>query len=168
MKSVGEIISTLFDDGLMKKAESYSAFFSCWKDLMEKNRIADAADHSWVKNLEHGVVQVEADHPGWKQILQTKQSKLLADFRYRFPDMDISGLSISLCKPGTRLEIPGVDPSRPPAALKVAKNAPPKKNLPKGVSPECGYDNIKDGSLKVTLMRLERSIAERAAERDEG
>jgi hypothetical protein len=36
------------------------------------------------------------DHPGWKQILQTKQSKLLYDFRVRFPELEISGISLML------------------------------------------------------------------------
>ena len=153
MKRAGDVISALFDEGLMKKAKSYSAFFSCWQDLMEKNGIAAAADHSWIKNLERGIVWVEVDHPGWKLMIQTKQSKLLADFRYRFPDMDISGLSISLCKPGARPETPGIDP--------VVETAPPKKSIPKGVSPESGYDNIKDEAIKEVLMRLEQRVAER-------
>ena len=162
MKRAGDVISALFDEGLMKKAKSFSAFFSCWKDLMEKNGIAAAADHSWVKTFERGLVWVEVDHPGWKQILQTKESKLLADFRYRFPEMDISGLSISLCKPGIRPEIPAGEP--------VTENAPPEKKLPVETAPaehqpqgsgESGYDAIKDEAFKEILMRLEKSIAEK-------
>jgi hypothetical protein len=102
MKRVGDVISKLFDEGMMKKAESYSTLFSCWKDLTEKNNIAAAADHSWIQSMERGLVRIEVDHPGWKQILQTKEGKLLSDFRRRFPEMNISGLAIMLCKPGDR------------------------------------------------------------------
>jgi hypothetical protein len=101
MRRVGDVLSAIFDNGLMEKAQEYSAFFSCWKDLAEKNGIAAASDHSWIKSLERGLVWIEVDHPGWKQILQTKESKLLSDFRRRFPEMDISGISIMLCRPGT-------------------------------------------------------------------
>jgi predicted nucleic acid-binding Zn ribbon protein len=98
MKRVGDVLSAIFDENLLKKAKGYSAFFSCWKDLTEKNGIAAAADHTWIKSLERGLVWIEVDHPGWKQILQTKESKLLSDLRCRFPEMDISGISIMLSR----------------------------------------------------------------------
>ena len=172
MKRAGEVISALFDEGLMKKAKSYSAFFSCWQNMTEKNGIAAAADHSWVKNLERGIVWVEVDHPGWKQILQTKESKLLADFRYRFPDMDISGLSISLCKPGARPEITDNDPAAETTPSKKRPAAEPPANTaefqPQGSAHrEYGYDAIKDEAFKEILMRLERTIAEKNAVRSE-
>lgn len=102
MRSAGEVLSTLFDEGFLREAQSYSDLFTCWRDITEKNGIPFAADHSWIKTMERGLVWIEVDHPGWKQILQTKESKLLSDFRRRFPEMDISGLSLSLGKPGGR------------------------------------------------------------------
>jgi hypothetical protein len=104
MKRVGDLLSAIFDEKTLKKADGYSAFFSCWKDLVEKNGIAAASAHTWIKSLDKGLVWIEVDHPGWKQILQTKESKLLSDFRYRFPDLDISGISIVLCKHGSHPE----------------------------------------------------------------
>jgi hypothetical protein len=132
--------------------------FSCWKDLIEKNNIAAAADHSWIKSLDRGLVWIEVDHPGWKQILQTKESKLLSDFRYRFPEMDISGLSIMLSRPGTRPE--SADTAE---GESVAEPALPEKyplpQEPQPTPPAEGYSAIKDGALKEVLMRLEKSIA---------
>jgi len=96
MKTAGDILSTLFDEGFVKKAKGYSNLFDSWKDITEKNGLAAAADHSRIKELDKGILLIETDHPGWKQILQTKQSKFLKDFRIRFPDMDISGISLML------------------------------------------------------------------------
>jgi len=98
MKTAGEIFSTLFDAQFMEKAQSYSKFFDSWKDITAKNGITAAADHSHIKDLDRGILLIEMDHPGWKQILQTKQSKLLNDFRIRFPELDISGISLILGK----------------------------------------------------------------------
>jgi len=154
MKRVGDVLSAILDEGMMQKARGYSALFSCWQDLTEKNGIAAAADHSWIKSLDRGMVWIEVDHPGWKQILQTKESKLLSDFRYRFPDMDISGLSIMLCRP----ESAGADIN----GTIVAEPAPEKYPLPEEPQPAPpveGYSAIKDGALKEVLMRLEKSIA---------
>jgi len=98
MKTAGDILSALFDEQFMKKAQKYSKFFDSWRDITAKNGIAAAADHSHIKDLDRGLLLIEMDHPGWKQILQTKQSKLLNDFRIRFPELDISGISLILGK----------------------------------------------------------------------
>jgi predicted nucleic acid-binding Zn ribbon protein len=105
MKTAGEILSVLFDERFVKKAQGYSKLFDSWKDITEKNGIAAAADHSRIKDLDNGMIQIEMDHPGWKQILQTKQGKLLNDFRYRFPELEITGISLILSKPAA----PAVD-----------------------------------------------------------
>ena len=96
MKTVGDILSVIFDKQFVEKAQGYSKFFDSWTDITEKNGIASAAAHSRIKELDRGIVQIEIDHPGWKQILQTKQSKLLNDFRIRFPKLDILGISLIL------------------------------------------------------------------------
>ncbi|MDR0495018.1 MAG: DUF721 domain-containing protein [Treponema sp.] len=153
MKRVGEVLSTIFDKDLMEKARGYSAMFSCWKDLAEKNGIPAAADHSWIKNLDRGLVWIEVDHPGWKQILQTKESKLLSDFRRRFPEMDISGIAIVLCRHGTA-----------PASGETEAAAPEKYPLPPEPEPmpvENGCDTVREGALKDALMRLEQSVTAR-------
>ena len=160
MTRVGDILTVLFDEEFAKKAGNYSNLFSCWKDLTEKNGIPAAADHSWIKSLDRGLVWIEVDHPGWKQILQTKESKLLHDFRYRFPDMDISALSISLCRPGAR-------PASGEAGSEtiMPEEDPPAAPAEPPMPPSAAYDSIKNGSLKEVLMKLEKSIAEKENQR---
>ena len=159
MKRAGDIFSAIFDRGMMQKAEGYSAFFSCWKDLVEKNGIPAAAAHSWISSLDRGLVWIEVDHPGWKQILQTKESKLLSDFRYRFPELDISGISILLCRPGSS-PIEHQEPPLPTGGKDTAEIAIQEENLPQ-VEAMVGYETIKDPALKEVLRRLEQSIVER-------
>ena len=157
MKRAGDIISALFDEGFMERAGRYSALFSCWKDLTEKNGIAYAADHSWIKSMEKGMVWIEVDHPGWKQVLQTKQSKLLSDFCRRFPDMNISGISISLCRPGARPWQAEEQNEADGQNLPEPDNTPPAENS----ASSSGYDDIKDNALKEALKRLEKNVAAR-------
>jgi len=157
MKRVGDILSSILDEDMMQKARGYSALFSCWKDLTEKNGIASAADHSWIQSMDRGLVWIEVDHPGWKQILQTKESKLLSDFRYRFPDMDISGISIMLCRSGRRPESTGAEGGY--VAEPAATEKYPLSETPEFVPATEGYNAIKGDALKEVLMRLEKSIA---------
>jgi len=156
MKRAGEIFSALFDEEMTRKADGYSDFISCWKDIMEKNHVAAAAAHSRIRSLDKGLVWIEVDHPGWKQILQTKESKLLYDFRYRFPELDISGLAIVLSRPGRP---PGEQPENPPGTSAAATTAA-QNNFPHEQN-SCGYESITDPGLRDVLMRLERRIAER-------
>jgi hypothetical protein len=174
MKRVGDLISTIFDERFLEKTSGYSAFFDCWEDLMLKNGIASAAGHSWIKSAEKGLVWIEVDHPGWKQILQTKESKLLHDFRYRFPDMGISGISIVLCKPGTKnseqLAVSseqkaesGEKKQAERAKASVAQESASPTNLVVETS-EDKYSAIKDEALRALLDRLEKHIVERDKE----
>ena len=163
IKRAGDIFSVLFDERHIKKANEFSAFSSCWKDLVEKNGIAAAAAHSRIKTFEKGLVWIEVDHPGWKHILQTKKSKLLSDFHYRFPKMDISGISIMLCRPGNGDQGSGIGDRGPAGDVgQAAEHACVQKKSPRQEAPpDSGYDAIKDKALRDVLMRLERTIIER-------
>ena len=158
MKRARDIFSAIFNEGQMKEAGEYSAFFSCWNDLVEKNGIAAAAAHSRIKTLEKGLVWIEVDHPGWKQILQTKKSKLLSDFHYRFPKMAISGISIVLCRPDSLpadVDIVPVDMDSVPVTPVMQEEVPPREQ-----PADSAYEAIKDTALRDVLMRLERRIIE--------
>jgi len=152
MKRAGDVLSLLFDKNTMDKAKKNNAVFACWEDLMEKNGISSAADHSWIKEVEKGLVWVEVDHPGWKQILQIKESKLLHDFRYRFPNMNISGISIILSNP--------VSPSpEPEQSAKAAPVFEYSEFILEDSEKIAAYETIKDNALKNVLKRLEKRIA---------
>jgi hypothetical protein len=162
VKRAGDVFSVLFDSKMMHEADKYNAFFSCWNDLVAKNGIAAAAAHSRIKCLEKGLVWIEVDHPGWKQILQTKESKLLSDFHYRFPKMDISGISITLSRPGSPIVNANHAPADSAGQKEPTREQPPAASVDYQAQSE-GYEAIKDEALKQILMRLERSIIEREA-----
>ena len=167
MKTAGDILSALFDERFVQKAQGASKLFDSWGDITAKNGIASAAAHSRIRDLDRGVLLIEMDHPGWKQILQTKQGKLLNDFRRRFPELDISGISLILGKsePQTadsdgkaETETSSPQPAAEPASpenrtINIEESAP---------EPEVrGYDAIKDESFRETLQKLEQTISDR-------
>jgi len=166
MKTAGDILSALFDERFVQKAQGYSKFYDSWKDITEKNGIAAAAAHSRIKDLDRGIVLVEMDHPGWKQILQTKQTKLLNDFRIRFPELDISGISLMLGRsdPHNNLQ-PEKEPEIPPVE-KLWKHEPSPalaetdKPAPQTEPVSAGYDAIKDDEFREKLIKLGQAIAE--------
>ncbi|MDR2479688.1 MAG: DUF721 domain-containing protein [Treponema sp.] len=169
MKRAGEVLSAIFDERLMQKARGYSLLFDYWTTAAQKYGIAAAADHSRIKELDRGILLVEADHPGWIQILQTQENNILDDFRRRFPGMDISGISLMLSRGGTPqdgepAETTAGKNEEAPSAANPRANPPKSSALPAMES--SGYDTIKDKGLKETLKRLEQSISAKESGRE--
>jgi len=169
MKTAGDILSALFDERFVKKAQGYSKLFDSWVDITEKNGIAAAADYSRIKELDKGILFIETVHPGWKQILQTKQSKLLNDFRYRFPELDISGISLMLGQSDGPQAAEEAEFSEAKAPVETAAPAEAKAPTDAKVPAETqasdeptvkGYDAIKDEEFREKLKRLGQSISE--------
>jgi hypothetical protein len=154
MKKAGDLLSAIIDEKTIHRARGYSKLFRSWEWLTKKYRIAAAADHSRIKDLNKNILIVEADHPGWIQILQTKEHRLLEELRAGFPDLDIQGISIRLSReppaPGEEAAAAG----EPPAS---ETSAPPPEEIPPGAS-EPAYEKIKDPELRESLASLEKNI----------
>jgi len=160
MKKAGDVLSAILGDGFAKKAQGYSKFFDSWKDITAKNGMANAAVYSRIKELEKGIVTIEMDHPGWKQLLQTKQSKLLNDFRIRFPELNIMGISLMLGSGEVSTEEKSVSIVELPEITKSSPviSAPLCEEFPNSAS---DIEAIKDDDLKEKLIKLGQTIAER-------
>jgi len=107
MKKASEIISTLFKehfgDEFMENAKLTSGLFSSWAQLVAEvwqipfnEELPAIVSHSRIRELERGVLLIEADHPGWIQILQTKQEELLFAVQRKFPELEIRAITIKL------------------------------------------------------------------------
>jgi predicted nucleic acid-binding Zn ribbon protein len=107
MKKAGDFLASLLDASLMEKAAGYSKLFTSWPAVTQEVRMPSLSGHSWIRELEKSVLLVEADHPGWIQLLQTKQSELLETLRRRFPGENITGISFRLSKEGPRTDWKG-------------------------------------------------------------
>ena len=112
MRRAGDIISDLFRNqfgpDFMDSAVATAGLFSSWKRIVSDlwPRAADqgmddipaVAVHSQIRDLERGLLLVEADHPGWIQILQTKQRELLSAVQRRYPELGIRGIAFRLSR----------------------------------------------------------------------
>jgi predicted nucleic acid-binding Zn ribbon protein len=92
VKKIGELLSAFFDENTLEKAQKYNNLFSSWKEVAGEN----IAAHSRIVEIEKSVLRIEADHPGWIQILQTRQKSLLERVRRKFPALGITGISFKL------------------------------------------------------------------------
>ena len=112
MRKAGDIIQEMFREqfgsGFMEIANSTAGVFSSWKGIITEvfsnngehgeENLPAAAVHSSVCNLERGLLLVEADHPGWIQLLETRNRELLSVIQRRYPELGIKGIAFRLCK----------------------------------------------------------------------
>ena len=102
VKKAGDLLSELlknhFDEEALETGRKTAGLYSSWAAIATEARIHAASDHSRIREFEHGVLVIEAEHPGWVQLLQTKQNILLNILQARFPDFKIHGVSFCLSK----------------------------------------------------------------------
>ena len=100
MKKAGDILAAFFDKETLQKAEQMGELFSpkVWSDLLDSCNLSRGMSHSRIADLEKTVLLIEADHPGWIQLLQTKQRELLSAAHRRFPELTFTGISFRLMK----------------------------------------------------------------------
>jgi hypothetical protein len=170
MRRAGDLLSAIIDEKMMQQAQGYSKLFYSWARITAKHGVAAAADHSRIRELERNVLLVEADHPGWIQILQTKSHKLLADLQIQFPDLALTGISFRLSRTPLAGEAAGtgnagdtgsVETPASEHATPAEPSAPPVR--PPAAGGKNAYEQISDERLKKTLKSLERSVRGRRA-----
>ena len=102
MKRAGDLLSEFFkdhfDQATIENGRRTAGLFSSWDAAAKAVNISAAADHSRIREFEHKVLVVEAEHPGWVQLLQTKQRQLLNYVQLKFPELDIQGISFCLSR----------------------------------------------------------------------
>jgi hypothetical protein len=174
VQRAGDLLSSLLGEAELKKAKGYSQLFSSWAGITAKCGLAAAGAHSKIGNVERNIVQIEADHPGWVQLLQTKQMELLDALRPMLPDMELRGISFRLGKPeaaatGPAKPGPGPAADKPPVAGPPANEPVPAADagapaIPENTSPgetSAILDSIKDEGLRESLRRLKAYIEAR-------
>ena len=107
MRKAGDILLDMFRErfgpDFIETARSATGLFSSWDRVVAEvwraeDDLPAAAVHSRIRELERGVLLVEADHPGWIQILQTRQAELLSAVRRRCPEQNVRAIAFRLSR----------------------------------------------------------------------
>jgi hypothetical protein len=171
-RRIGDLLGAFFDEKTLQKAGSYSKLFSSWTEMTKNCGLAAAADHSRIADLERGILLVEADHPGWIQLLQTKERELLKGVRSLFKELEIRGISFRLMRSGqntSEFAKPAVESAvtRPPAQP-AAETPGVQDTEPTDIQDTSVVQTVEpmnqegfDEHFKESLQRLKKSLEER-------
>jgi hypothetical protein len=155
IKDVSSLLSSFFDEEKLRRGERYSDFFSSWPGIVG----ARLAAHSRVVDVDNGLLVVAAEHPGWIQLLQMRQSSILDAVAERFPELRLRGIVF-------RLSDNGVARRSTPAA--VSEDSHSSEGIGTVEQPEAetegddegppGAEKIEDPEFQALFASLKRTM----------
>jgi hypothetical protein len=92
IKDISSLLASFFDEEKLRRGEQYNDFFTSWPHIVGVRLAA----HSHVADVDKGLLIVEAEHPGWIQLLQLRQSNILNEVAHRFPELELTGIVFRL------------------------------------------------------------------------
>jgi hypothetical protein len=92
IKDISSLLSSFFSEENLIRGEHFTNVFSSWTSIVGQRLAA----HSRVTNVEKNLLVVEADHPGWIQLLQLRQSSILENVVHRYPELGLRGIIFRL------------------------------------------------------------------------
>ena len=96
IKDVSSLLSSFFNADKLRQGERFAEFFASWSSLVG----ARLAAHSRVADIDKGLLVIEAEHPGWIQLLQLRQARILEDVVRRYPELALRGIAFKLSGQG--------------------------------------------------------------------
>lgn len=121
VRKASDLLGSLLAPEVAAKADGWSRFFSFWTKAAGENLAA----HSRPVDVRNGIVYVEATHPGWIQLLQMEQNRILETIRRTFPELGISGIAFRLAKDGSL-----------PGTVRITRAGSPETAAGGGLSPD--------------------------------
>ena len=148
MDRAGDLLKEFLRRQGVKGDEPVVSLFGGWGRLVNPPLL----DHSRIIDLKNGILWVEVDHPGWMQVLQLQQARILRQVRRQYPQLKIRGLS---CRVNLRLTPLPVETKETEAGQPVAEEGDGAEEAARVVS------EVREPELKGLLARLFTRVIER-------
>ncbi len=177
IKDISSVLGGVFDGLRTQDAGQALDAFAVWRKIMlsiksgtNPNEGANLAAHSRIVDLKNGVLLVEADHPGWIELLQLRKNYILKGLSMYARGMGVQTLAFRVA--GKRGNVTGAsysaDEARGLAERRVEREeealaraaAGGARPVPSGSRPDSGHPSpaeIPDG-LREVLSALKRDM----------
>ncbi|MFW5814846.1 MAG: DUF721 domain-containing protein [Spirochaetota bacterium] len=171
MRKADDLIQRFLDSiGQTEEGSLYVGLFRSWQPIVGE-RIAAHAQPVDVRG--HSLV-VEADHPGWVQMVMMQRGRIIGELSRRFPQLEITGLTVRVADRPGQSRSGGAGQGREPGGDAAARGSqppaggqppPPAPDEPPPTPPSRdeaeALDRIDDDDLRDTLARLRRDLDEK-------
>lgn len=89
MQRIGELLKAFLSSRLTHDGERVVELVAAWHEMA-----GTASAHVRVRDVRSGIVVLEADHPGWGQLMGMRKPSILKVLRERFPEMDLKDIRV--------------------------------------------------------------------------
>jgi len=104
IQSFSNVINSAFERITVEEMDRARNIHSEWVKILRRiksfgpnqNEGSNMADHTSVVDLQNGVLVVEADHPGWIELLQLHRKYILKGLEFSFPELKIHNMVFRL------------------------------------------------------------------------
>ena len=159
MRKVDDLLQQFLDRIGRSDGAPYIGLFRGWRRIVG-DRIAD---HAEPVDIRGSALIVEADHPGWVQMVMMSQAQILRQLKARYPELGITGLHIRVA--GDRAAAQS-DAGRGSGDDGKALNQRPPPPPPSADETQA-LERIDDSDLRGTLDRLRQAL-DQETESEEG
>ena len=146
IKDVSALLASFFDEGKLHRGERFSGFFSSWETIVGPRLAA----HSKVADIDRGMLIIEAEHPGWIQLLQLRQSSILEDVARRYPELGLRSIGFRLVGQGPPASVPSANTNDLPV--------PVHETAEEIESHARALDDINDPEFRALLSSLKKTM----------
>ena len=92
MEKIGDFLKKLLDKNEVTLNNNYNSFFKSWDKIAGEPLSA----YSKVIDISRNQLIVQVDHPGWMQMFQFKERKILKEIQKNYPELKIKALKLVL------------------------------------------------------------------------
>jgi hypothetical protein len=92
IQKAGDVLRELFSHLNFEQGKAFVSFFSDWMELVG----VDLACHVRPVDIRHKSLLLEVDHPGWMQMFQLKQRRILHRIERKHPSLGITSFHFRL------------------------------------------------------------------------
>ncbi len=157
MRKADDLIQRFLDSIGQTEGSDYIGLFGSWQPIVGER----IAAHSQPVDVRGRTLIVEADHPGWVQMVMMRRGRIVDELRRRFPELGITGIAVRVVdRPGRTAPDPSARTVPTPDAASTAPPPPsPGTSQPSGSAPPSrdeveALERIEDEELRDTLARL--------------
>lgn len=91
MKKAGDLLHNYFDDIQMNEGKQYSELKTAWREIAGDK----IGYYSSLNDVVDGVLIIDIDHPGIKQLILLKERDILRRINKRYPVLNISKIKFN-------------------------------------------------------------------------
>lgn len=147
IKDISLLLANFFSEDRLRRGEKASSLFGVWPSIVG-NRFSV---HSHIDDVDKGILIVEADHPGWIQLLQLRQSNILETIKRRYPEFGLRGIAFRLS--GEKSNSSTYTGQEITAVVPAPSDLPPANG-----ESLASLDDIRDPDLRGLLEKLKKTL----------